>query len=207
MPLFARRKTLEEEMPAPRTPTNLVIQMRQQNLSDNQIVQALQKEGYTSAQIFDALSQADIRKTIQPAPEEAYPEMPPEIPQQQFAPQQQMQMPQQPAGVSRDQVEEVAEAIIDEKWGDFEKGISKIISWKDSAEERLIKIEQNIEDIKKRIAELNTAILGKISDYDAGIRNVGTEIKAMQEVFKKVLPEFTENVAELSRITKQSKKK
>ena len=46
--------------------------------------------------------------------------------------------------------------------------------------------------------------MSKIADYDKNLLSVGTEIKAM-EVFQKVLPTLTENVGELSRITKEIK--
>ena len=73
------------------------------------------------------------------------------------------------------EIKQKAETIIDEKWEELMKGVDKIISWKELTEERLVKIEQNIEELKKRFSELHTGILGKISDYDQGIRNVGTE--------------------------------
>ena len=44
--------------------------------------------------------------------------------------------------------------------------------------------------------------MSKISAYDQNIVDVGTEIKAMEKVFQKVLPNLTENVNKLDRITK-----
>ena len=54
--------------------------------------------------------------------------------------------------------------------------------------------------------ELQQALVGKIGEYDQNILNVGMEIKAMEKVFQKVLPQFTENVNELSRVTQSIKK-
>jgi hypothetical protein len=179
-------------------------------------VQSLQREGFTSTQIFNALSQADIKKEIRPSPEEAYPEeqqtypeYPQQMPREQMPQQAPMPMPSQAPerGASREQIEEVAEAIIDEKWEELMKGVNKIIAWKDTAEERLIKIEESMEDLKKRFSELHTGVLGRIAEYDKGIRDVGTDIKAMQEVFKKTLPKFTENIAALERLSKKKKSK
>jgi len=48
-------------------------------------------------------------------------------------------------------------------------------------------------------------VLGKIGDYDKTLENVGTEIKALEKVFQKILPGFVENVQELSRITRRIK--
>jgi len=87
------------------------------------------------------------------------------------------------------------------------KSVDKIIAWKDSAESKLVKMEQQMKDLKDRFEELHSGILAKIGEYDKGIRDVGSEIKAMDTVFKKVLPTFTENVGELSRLTKKLKTK
>lgn len=97
--------------------------------------------------------------------------------------------------------EELIEAIIDEKWNDLLKDINKIIEWKNSTENRITKIEQQFGDLKDQYDKLHQAVIGKIGEYDKNILDVGAEIKAMEKVFAKVLPVFTENVSELSRIT------
>ena len=49
---------------------------------------------------------------------------------------------------------------------------------------------------------LTKSIMGKIQSYDQNIVDVGTEIKAMEKVFQKVLPTLTENVNKLDRMAK-----
>jgi DNA-binding transcriptional MerR regulator len=194
-------------------PTDLVIQMRQQGYSNDQIIQNLQSQGYTSSQIFDALNQADIRGAVEaappgaapagpaPAPEAAMPRAPPAaLPA--AAP-----MPAPVPETERERIEEIAEAIIDEKWDELMKSVDKIAAWKEKTEAKIIKMEQTVKDLKERFEELHSGILAKIGEYDKGIRDVGSEIKAMEGVFKKVLPSLTENVSELSRITKAIKGK
>ena len=44
----------------PQTPTNQVLELKQKGLTNDQIMQSLQKDGFTSKQVFDAMSQADI---------------------------------------------------------------------------------------------------------------------------------------------------
>lgn len=97
--------------------------------------------------------------------------------------------------------EELIEAIIDEKWNELIKDVNKIIEWKNQTESRVTSIEQEIKDVRDQFDKLHQALLGKIGDYDKHILEVGTEIKAMEKVFAKVLPVFTQNVSELSRIT------
>ena len=213
MALFSFGKKREEQPPAEPyagTPTELVIQMRQQGLSNNQIVQTLQRQGYSSSQIFDAMSQADIKGIVEQAPAPPLGPMPRTQMMQMPQPEQAPALPVMPAPApetSRERIEEIAETIIDEKWEELMKNVEKIVTWKDATESRITRIEESIADLKKSFDELHRGILGKISEYDKGIRDVGTNIKAMQEVFKKVLPQFTENVSELGRITKSIKKK
>jgi hypothetical protein len=45
-------------------------------------------------------------------------------------------------------------------------------------------------------------VLGKVGEYDKNLVNIGVEIKAMERVFQKVLPNFTENVHTLDRVTR-----
>ncbi len=207
--------------PAAGIPTDLVIQMKQQGMSNDQITQNLQSQGYTPSQIFDAISQADIKGAVEaappgapaapeagpptgapipgapaPMPEAAPPGAPPGPPQPPAAPE-----------AERERIEEVAEAIIDEKWDELMKNVDKIAAWKETTEIKITNLEQAINNLKERFEELHKGILAKVGEYDKGIRDVGSEIKAMEGVFKKVLPTLTENVSELSRITKTMKGK
>jgi len=121
--------------------------------------------------------------------------------QQQGMPQMPIPPPKQEPAIDRERIQEVAEAIIDEKWNELLKDINKMIEWKERADSKMIKIEQDIENLKANFESLHTGILGKISEYDQNLNEVGTEIKAMEKVFQKVLPTLTDNVNKLSRIT------
>lgn len=228
MPLFKKRDAPIETQDAPAEqgsiPTDIVMQMRQQGYSNNQIIQYLTDQGYSSSQIFDAMSQADIRKIAGPeasvpespaeAPEPMPREYPSEIPQQQYMEPPEARMPQMqpmpayapPAPtITKEEVEEIAESIIEEKWTDLMKSLEKVIAWKDSTEVKLTKLGEEIIDLKERFEALHKGVLERVSEYDKGIRQVGVNVKAMEEVFKKLLPQFTENVSELSKITKKVK--
>ena len=187
--------------------------MRARGFDNNQIVQALQRNGYSSTQIFDALNQADLVSGAG---------MPGEPPSFMSA-----QVPPSPSGmdgqdmgqdygegggagvtgVTNEEIEELVESIIDEKWNELAKDINKIVEWKNDVDSRIAKIEQRIDSIKDDFDKLHQAIIGKVGDYDRNILEVGAEIKAMEKVFSKVLPIFTENVNDLNRITQVMKKK
>ena len=103
------------------------------------------------------------------------------------------------------ETEELIEAIIDEKWNDLLGDINKVIAWKDATESRITRLEQSITDLRAEFDKLHGAVIAKVGDYDQHILDVGAEVKAMEKVFSKVLPVFTDNVAELSRVAEQMK--
>ena len=102
--------------------------------------------------------------------------------------------------------EEMIEAIIDEKWNDLLSDINKVVAWKEATETRLAKMEQQMTDMKDSFDKLQAAVVGKVGEYDQHILEVGAEVKAMEKVFSKVLPIFTDNVAELARVSDQIKR-
>jgi len=209
MALFGFGKKKEEEMPAtPGSPIEQVMVMRQRGMGNNQIIPELERQGYNSSQIFDALNQSSL---MGPNPSidqsQNFPQQQ-DFSQEQFMPPQQLmeQQPQQPQ-IDKDKIEEVAEAIIDEKWKEFEEGLKVIIEWKEKTESKINRLEQEIADLTSALNSLNKGMMGKISEYDKNISSVGTEIKAMEKVFEKVLPSLTENVNKLERMSKSSPKK
>ena len=256
----------QQVMQASRIPTDKVVTMRGQGLSNNQIIQVLQRDGYELTAIFNALNQADLKGGIdatagfmpdqdsfaQQMPESGGTMMPQQSTQQMPGMQQQFPQMIQDTGMMQDmgqdpgqadmgqqpmdmgqqmppmgyqqapaygggfsqgssfetqRIEELAEAIIDEKWNEIVRSINKIVDWKERVETRLTKLEQQVDDMNKSFDTLHQGVLGKISDYDRNLTNVGAEIKAMDKVFQKVLPSLTESVGELGRITATMKKK
>lgn len=203
------------------SPINEIIQMRNQGLSNNQVIQNLQREGYSNTQIFDAMNQADTKMAVegmQPAAD-----MLPANPQNSASgdglftqspvqTQDQSTMPlgnneSIPSGFGDNQVkvEELVEAIIEEKWDELLKDVNKIVSWKNKVETRISEIEVKVDHLKENFTDLQRAVIGKVNDYDKHILEVGSELKAMEKVFSKVLPVFTENVNELTNITNKLK--
>jgi hypothetical protein len=194
--------------------------MKQQGYSNNQIIQALQRDGYNSSQIFDAISQAEMNMQqnegnmqmnmqMNPQTQMLGQQLPPmnSMNQMSGAPinqpfMQQMPMPTMSMGSSS---EELIEAIIDEKWNELIKDINKVIEWKQKADAKLAAMEQQLGDMQGQFDKLHTALLGKVNDYDKHILEVGTQLQAMEKVFGKVLPTFIDNVNELDAITRRVK--
>lgn len=173
-----------------------INKMRSQNMSNDEIAQRLLYLGYTNAQVFDALSQADAVPAYENNNSQEYVEMKPSYNYQ-----------QQDSHIDSSKVEEIAESIIEDKWNDLVESVNKIVDWKSSMEVRLGVAEEQIKAMRTDFESLQRAILGKISDSDAVMRDVSVDIKALEQVFKKILPGFVENVNELSRITSKMKGK
>jgi len=202
MPVFGSGRE-----PQQRVPVDMIRTMRAQGLDNNQIIQSLQRDGYSSTEIFDAMNQADMPSMAQESSDDSMDSPPMPEPQQapRFTPSTSFSRPQG-ASMGDSSSEELIEAIIDEKWNALEKDISKVIEWKNAANNKIVSLEQRFSDLKQEFDKLHSALISKIDEYDKNITNVGAEVRAMEKVFSKVLPVFTENVAELSRITKDVKK-
>ena len=180
-------------------PLQEVQQLRTQGLTDSLIVQELSKKGYPPQEIRTALAQVDNTASAptpaeQPPMEQLY--TPPTIPSNNAAPDSNIY----------ERIEEITENIIDEKWEELIGEVRKIIEWKNKVEERQNKIQHDLDKMKEDFKVLHQGVLGKLEDYDTRMRDVGTELKAVGKVFKDVIPEFVENVKELSGITKHIRK-
>jgi len=201
--IFKKKEESEKTMsPSPEEiPISQAVQMKDRGLTNNQIIQVLQQQGFNSQQIYDALAQAEARQSIEPySPAQDMPREPlsSEAPlmQNQFNQDYHQQYPQQ-----MHSPEELVESIIHEKWQKMTKEITKITEWKDSMTTRMERMEQQISDLKSTMDNLHKAIVARVGEYDKTLSEVGTEIKAMEKVFKDVLPEMTNNIQELSKLT------
>ena len=251
MPIFGSK----EEKPAAQAstqqniPLGIVLGLKAKGLSNSQIIEILQRDGYKTYQIFDALSQAELKsaspisaeqKPAYPQPNPATQSVTPSImespqpgsspipefmgenisgpsanaqlvpqPDQEFKAQTETEVPVvgEPTDAITEKIEEITEAIIDEKWNEFIVNVNKIIAWKERTEARMTALEKRMDDLKASVDQLQKAIAEKIGEYDKHVTDVGVEIKAMEKVFQKVLPTFTANINELSRITEELKDK
>ena len=113
------------------------------------------------------------------------------------------QPPQQDQGGADstiEEIEQVVETIIDERWKEVTENIQKVLEWKNTMDEKFTKMQEDVNNLKEDFNELYRAIVGKVGEYDNNILKVDTELKALEKVFSQVLPNFTANVNELGRI-------
>ena|SRR3989338_1689918 len=174
-------------------PVERAMGLQQQGFDQQQTVEALQKDGYSTAQSLDALNQSV------PQSPEPYPQSPSDMPPT-----------YQPQGQGGSQygyadVEQVAESIAQEKFDDVNKEVQKLKEDVAVMGSKLDMFSQMTNDLREDVKNLHQALIGKIGDYDKTLLDVGTDIKAMEKVFTKMLPDLSANIQELDRITKRVK--
>ena len=106
----------------------------------------------------------------------------------------------------KDETEALVEQIIEEKWDSLTANFGDINLWKERVRTEIISIKQELLRLEHRFEEVNKAVLGKVTEYDKSIKNVGTDVKALEKVLQKILQPLTTNIQELQRITQKLKK-
>ena len=113
---------------------------------------------------------------------------------------------QQPQ-ISSDYIQQIAEEVVEEKWDDLMSKVGDIRLWKDKIDSDITSIKQEIVRTQNHFANLQKAVLGKVSEYNENILNINTEMKALEKVFEKIIQPLTTNIKELNRITNKLKTK
>ena len=106
-----------------------------------------------------------------------------------------------------EEIQEIAESIIDEKWQEFTTRLGDFNLWKDRIENEIVAIKQEIIRTQANFNNLQRAALGKVSEYSENISNLSSEMKALEQVFEKIMQPLTTNVKELGKITEKLKEK
>lgn len=106
-----------------------------------------------------------------------------------------------------EQIQEIAESIINEKWQSLLEDVGDLSAWKERISTDLSSIKQEILRVEHRFETLQKAVLGKVSEYDKGISSVSIELKALEKVFQRIVGPLTTNIKDLERITKELKRK
>ncbi len=219
---------LKKEEPS-EPPTDKVLKMKEGGLSEDRITQNLEGEEYNSQQISDAMNQADIKKEIRgPYQESAISQLEREAPsppsKQPPVEKRSAQYPEpsikgntpqtQPPQIEypiiertlKDQVEELVESVVSEKWDELVSSLGNIGLWKEKVRDEIVSIKQEILRLERRFENLQKSVLGKVSEYNKNIQGVNVEVKALEKVFKNILTPLTTNIKELSKITEKLKK-
>ena len=208
-------------MAATDIPVNDALAMLKRGFKREEITRNLESKGYGLQQIADAMNQAEIKQGVEG-------NMPPQemeesiihqdadipLPEQAQAPsptvqntsyQQSYAMPQ--AAVNYDEIQALVEQIVEEKWKEMMRNIGDITLFKARVADDMESVKQELLRTQKRLEDLQVAVLGKVKDYNESVLGIHTEMKALEEVFSKIMSPLVSNVKELSKITEELKKK
>jgi len=211
-PMKNQKKDFPSDIPIP-TPPNPPAGM----LTNNKAIPDFEEDLPESQELppitpsnqpeFEPMSMEESQEEIEPAPTPSEPQ-PSDF--SQFKPQQYQQPNFLQAVSGREEVErieEIAESIIREKWDDLLRNIGDISLWRENVKTEISSIKQELIRTQDRFENLQKAVLGKVKDYDSNVRDLGSEMKALQKVFEKILSPLSTNIKELQKITKDLKSK
>jgi len=206
-------------------PINEVITLQKQGRTIAQITKELQNKGYSLQEINEAINQASIKSGVGgplvPEPPTSIdnmqesilrpPEMPlpptPDMPSYpQFQPAMAPAMPSEPS-ITYEDVQSLVEEVIEEKWKELMITIGDIPSWKSQTMNDLESVKQELLRVERRFEDMQTAIFGRVKEYGTSMQDLGSEMKALEKVFEKIIEPMTTNIKELERITGQLKTK
>jgi len=105
-----------------------------------------------------------------------------------------------------ERVQQIVEAIVKEKWDELQNNVGNIAVWKEKVTNDIIAVKQEVIRINERFENLQNAILGRVKEYDEGMKGVHTEMKALEKVFEKILDPLTSNIKEMGRLVQEMKK-
>ncbi len=195
-------------------PLDLVRNLRQTGLPKEQIVDSLQRQGFSMQAIDDAFTQADIQGSFDdvPAPQVGMQRSALSQSSPSFIPRLQSNVPSfqpqvQIATASSDNVQELVESVVEEKWRAMREELADFSGWKERVRTEIIAVKQELLRLENRFETLQGGVLGKVQEYDKNIGDVGTEIKALEKVLSQIIQPLTQNVRDLSRITEELKKR
>ena len=109
------------------------------------------------------------------------------------------QMPSSPS-MSYDEMQSIVEEIIEDKWKEMLTSMGDITTWKVQVEDDLEGAKQELLRIQSRFDTMQAAMVGKVGEYEGSMRDLSTEMKALEQVMGKILEPLTSNIKELGRI-------
>ena len=180
-------------------------------MDNDQIIQTLQREGFKSSQIFDALQQAELKESIGGETSlsqdfstqnpinpsfDMESDLPP-LPTNSESSQSETQN-YQSKSTGDDRIEEIVEAIIDEKWDALVESVNKIIEWKERVDSQLESLSQNIKSVNEGSSRIKEEVASKVHEYESQLSDLKTDVEALNKVLKKVLPEVLSKAHEMS---------
>ena len=95
------------------------------------------------------------------------------------------------------------EEIIDEKWREHLTSIGDRTTWKAQITDEVEAVKQEILRVQTRFDNLQAAVIGKVEEYGTSVKDIGTEMKALEKVLEKILSPLTKSVKDLQVVSER----
>jgi len=83
----------------------------------------------------------------------------------------------------------------------------KVAEWKERTEDRIKNVELKLGVLTEQVKSIEESVLDRMKQYDTHVVQFSSDFKAMEMVFKDVIPKFTQGIQELSRLVDDFKEK
>ena len=212
-----------------------IIQLRNQGISDEDIIKTLQNGGFSPKEINDSFSQIQIKNAVSdeapknpanipqspeieqqpPQSDEIYAPNPQTIPEEQdvYYPQPQVSSQLQgqedyysPGESDTSTIIEISEQVFSEKIQALQKKIEEVTEFKVLAESKMSNLLERIKNVEKIIDNLQISILKKVGSYGGNLENIKNEMSMMQDSFRKMVNPIARHAGIKSPVKKVVKK-
>jgi len=191
-----------------------VNQMKNQGVSDEEVIQRLQDQGISPKAINEALSHSKIKRAVseensdegdysQPQEQDGfYPKTQEVSESEPYSPEGEGYYQEQPrteegyqndfgdyssGGIDTSTIIEIAEQVFSDKIQKIQRQTEDLTEFRVMAESRIENISERLRRIESTIDILNARILEKVSSYGDGIESVKKEMSMMQDSFRKMI--------------------
>jgi DNA-binding transcriptional MerR regulator len=203
-----------------------VMDLRTQGQTESQIIDTLKQEGVSPKEIYNALTQSNIKSELNQEPMteqdlentgENYSTQEPQVDTSSYPEYSQNQdMYAQPQDYNQggyqeyqgpqpttdiETINEIAEQIVEEKTNEIKKQISTFKNINEELKSEIERINKKIDKLESNFNELQVAIIRKVGEYGENIKNISTEVHETQNSFSKILNPLTDNIRELQKMT------
>jgi len=213
------------------------LEMEKEGKTNPEIVMELQNKGFSPQEINDAVNQSKIKKevtspegmqlSIMEEPEQVQPPVPTptkkkKMPFSMTAPAQaaqeyqypqqafeygSAQQPMQGPSADIETIEEISEEIVNEKMTELRDELENIKDFKQSVQSKIEDMDDRLKRIELNIDRLQASMIGKVQEYGQNIKDLGSEMRAVEGAFSNVLNPLIDNIKELGSITEKIKAK
>jgi len=110
-------------------------------------------------------------------------------------------------GVDVETIEEISEEIVNEKISEVRNKVEDLIDFKQSVSTRMNDSDERLKRIELNMDRLQAALISKVQEYSRNIKDLGSEMRAVEGAFSNILNPLVDNIKELNAITEKMKSK